>query len=150
MLKQGDKAPDLSGLDQDGKPVSLKDFKGKKLVLFFYPKDNTPGCTAQACSLRDEHDELLEAGYEVLGASADSPRKHRNFIAKYELPFRLLSDPDRNTIDAYGVWGQKKFMGITFEGIIRTTFLIDGNGMIERIIREVNTSEHAAQVLQRT
>ena len=150
MLKEGDKAPELSGMDQDGKPVSLRDYEGRKLVLFFYPKDNTPGCTAQACSLRDEHDELLEAGYEVLGVSADSPRKHRNFIAKYDLPFRLLSDPERRTIDAYGVWGEKKFMGITFEGIIRTTFLIDGNGVIERIIRDVKTSDHAAQVLQRS
>lgn len=148
MLKEGDKAPELSDVDQDGKPVSLRDYAGKKLVLFFYPKDNTPGCTAQACSLRDEHDELLEAGYAVLGVSADSQRKHRNFIAKYDLPFRLLSDPDRRTINAYGVWGQKKFMGISFEGIIRTTFLINENGRIERIIRDVNTKEHAAQVLQ--
>ncbi len=148
MLKEGDKAPPIHGTDQDGKPVSLSEYTGKKLVLYFYPKDNTPGCTAQACSLRDRHQELLRSGHEVLGVSPDSERKHRNFIKKYALPFRLLSDPEKRTINAYGVWGRKKFMGIEFDGVIRTTFVIDERGVIERIIRDINTKQHAGQVLQ--
>lgn len=147
MLKPGDKAPELHGQDQDGIPVSLKDYAGRKVVLFFYPKDDTPGCIKEACSLRDEHEQLRQAGYEVLGVSADPPRSHRNFIAKYKLPYRLLSDPDRRTIKAYGAWGRKKFLGIPFTGIMRTTFLIDQYGTIERIIRDVDTAGHARQIL---
>jgi peroxiredoxin Q/BCP len=149
MLNEGDMAPELIGLDQDEKPVSLSQYAGRKLVLFFYPQDDTPGCIKEACSLRDEHEELMQAGYEVLGVSADSPRSHRNFIAKYKLPYRLLSDPDRRTIKAYGVLGRKKFLGISFTGIVRTTFLIDERGRIERIIRDVDTAGHARQVLEK-
>ncbi len=150
MLKEGDKAPELHGVDQDGQPVSLKDHAGRKLVLYFYPKDDTPGCTAQACSLRDEHEKLRSSGLDVLGVSPDTPRKHRNFIRKYDLPFRLLADEQKETAKAYGVWGPKKFMGREYEGVIRTTFLIDEHGRIERIIRDVDTKEHAGQVLEHT
>jgi thioredoxin-dependent peroxiredoxin len=148
MLKEGDKAPGLSGVDQDGNPVSLRDYAGKKLVLYFYPKDDTPGCTAQACSLRDEHETLLSSGHEVLGVSPDSPKKHQKFIQKYDLPFRLLADEEKVTVNAYGVWGRKKFMGREYDGVIRTTFLINGEGFIERIIRDIDTKGHAAQVLE--
>jgi thioredoxin-dependent peroxiredoxin len=147
MLREGDMAPELSGVDQEGKPVSLKDYAGRKLVLYFYPKDDTPGCTAQACSLRDEHETLLASGYAVLGVSPDGPKKHQKFIAKYALPFRLLADEEKLTAQAYGVWGRKKFMGREYDGVIRTTFLIDEGGRIQRIIRDVDTREHAAQVM---
>lgn len=147
-LKTGDKAPAFSGIDQDGKPVKLADFAGRKLVLYFYPKDDTPGCTAEACSLRDEHAALRKAGYEVLGVSPDKAAKHKKFADKYDLPFRLLADPDKVAANAYGVWGRKKFMGREYDGILRTTFLIDGNGVIERIINDVRTKDHAAQVLE--
>ena len=146
-LKTGQKAPAFHGVDQDGRPVSLADFKGRKMVLYFYPKDDTPGCTAEACSLRDEHAALRKAGYEVLGVSPDKATKHKKFADKYSLPFRLLADPDKEAANAYAVWGRKKFMGREYDGILRTTFLIDGNGVIERIINEVRTKDHAAQVL---
>ncbi|MBK9060383.1 MAG: thioredoxin-dependent thiol peroxidase [Flavobacteriales bacterium] len=136
-LKTGDIAPAFSGIDQDGKPVTLADFAGRKLVLYFYPKDDTPGCTAEACSLRDEHAALRKAYYEVLGVSPDKATKHNKFADKYDLPFRLLADPDKVAANAYGVWGRKKFMGREYDGILRTTFLIDGNGVIERIINDV-------------
>jgi peroxiredoxin Q/BCP len=147
-LKPGDKAPALHGVDQDGNDVSLKDYAGRKLVLYFYPKDDTPGCTAEACSLRDEHEALRTAGYEVLGVSPDKPAKHRKFIDKYALPFRLLADTDHAVAEAYGAWGRKKFMGREYDGILRSTFLIDGKGIIERIITEVRTKDHARQVLE--
>jgi peroxiredoxin Q/BCP len=147
-LKEGDKAPALSGADQDGSPVSLLDYSGRKLVLYFYPKDDTPGCTAEACSLRDEHDALRIAGYEVLGVSPDKPEKHRKFIDKFKLPFRLLADTDTQVAKAYGAWGRKKFMGREYDGILRSTFLIDAHGRIERIIRNVRTKDHAQQVLE--
>ena len=149
-LKEGDKAPDFESKDQNGAPVKLSDYKGKKVVLYFYPKDDTPGCTAQACSLRDEHTKLQASGMEVLGVSPDTPKKHQKFIKKYDLPFRLLADEEKKNANAYGVWGRKKFMGIEFDGVIRTTFLIDGNGTIERIMRDINTKEHAGQVLERS
>jgi peroxiredoxin Q/BCP len=148
QLNEGDKAPALSGADQDGTPVSLLDYAGRKLVLYFYPKDDTPGCTAEACSLRDEHDRLKEAGYEVLGVSPDKVEKHRKFIAKYKLPFRLLADTDSAVAKAYGAWGHKKFMGREYDGILRSTFLINEEGRIEHIIRNVRTKDHAQQIFE--
>lgn len=147
-LKVGDKAPKLTGLDQDEKPVSLADYAGQKLVLYFYPKDDTPGCTAEACSLRDEHIALKKAGYSILGASPDSVAKHIKFRAKYELPFRLLADTDAAVAKAYGAWGPKQFMGRSYEGILRSTFLIDEQGLIEKIITKVRTKDHATQILE--
>lgn len=148
LLQEGDEAPALSGVDQDGVPVSLKDYAGRKLVLYFYPKDDTPGCTAEACSLRDDHDALRNAGYEVLGVSPDKPERHRKFIDKYKLSFRLLADTDTTVAKAYGAWGPKKFMGREYDGILRSTFLIDEQGRIARIIRTVRTKDHAQQVLE--
>lgn len=147
-LKKGDKAPDFKVKDQSGKTVKLSDFKGKKLVLFFYPKASTPGCTAEACNLRDNYSEFIKKGYEILGVSADSEKRQQNFIEKNNLPFSLLADEDKSVIEAYGVWGPKKFMGRTFDGIHRTTFVIDENGIIEDVITKVNTKEHASQVLK--
>jgi thioredoxin-dependent peroxiredoxin len=147
-LKPGDKAPDFKGTDQDEKPVSLADYKGKKVILYFYPKDNTPGCTDEACSLRDGYDELLKHGYDVIGVSADSSKSHMGFIKKFNLPFRLIADTDKNIIRAYGVWGEKKMYGKSYEGIIRTTFVIAENGLIEEVIDKVKTKEHAHQIMQ--
>jgi thioredoxin-dependent peroxiredoxin len=147
LLKTGIKAPEFRGLDQDGRSFGLKDYAGRKLVLYFYPKDDTPGCTAEACSLRDEHAALRKLGYEVVGVSADEVKKHKKFATKYALPFRLLADTERTAIEAYGVWGRKKFMGREFDGIIRTTFIINEKGVIERIITAVRTADHAQQVM---
>ena len=147
-LKIGDKAPGFSGIDQEGQPVSLTDLAGRKLVLYFYPKDDTPGCTAEACSLRDDHAALRKAGYEVLGVSPDKVTKHKKFADKYDLPFRLLADTEKEVANAYGVWGLKKFMGREYDGIFRTTFLIDEKGVIEDIITKVRTKDHGAQILE--
>jgi len=147
-LKEGDKAPDFTGIDQDGKTISLKDYKGKKVVLYFYPKDDTPGCTAESCNLRDNYSVLKKKGYEVLGVSADSVKSHKKFEQKFKLPFPLLADTDRKIIDAYSVWGKKKFWGKEFMGIVRTTFLIDEKGKIEKVIKEVDTAGHTEQVLE--
>ena len=146
-LKEGDPAPDFAGVDQYGKEVRLSDFSGKKLVLYFYPKDNTPGCTAEACNLRDHHEELNTKGYEVLGVSADSVNSHVKFSEKFNLPFRLMADTNKEIIKAYGAWGPKKFMGRAYDGIIRTTFIIDEKSRIEKIISKVKTGEHAGQVM---
>lgn len=146
-LKAGDKAPDFRGKNQDGKDISLKDFKGKKLVLYFYPKDNTSGCTAEACNLRDNHSLLLNSGYTVIGVSPDSEKSHAGFRQKYNLPFDLIADTGQSIMKAYGVWGEKKMYGKTYMGVIRTTFLIDENGVIERIIEKVDTKNHASQIL---
>ncbi|MFT6440727.1 MAG: peroxiredoxin Q/BCP [Salibacteraceae bacterium] len=146
-LKAGDKAPDFSGLNEKDETISLNDFKGKKLVLYFYPKDMTPGCTTQSCNLRDNYDTLLKQGYEVLGVSADSTKRHIKFIEKYDLPFSLLADEDHTVLNAYGVWGLKKFMGKEYDGIHRTTFVIDENGIIIEVIGKVKTKEHAEQIL---
>ena len=146
-LKAGDKAPDFSGLNEKDETISLNDFKGKKLVLYFYPKDMTPGCTTQSCNLRDNYDILLKQGYEVLGVSADSTKRHIKFIEKYDLPFSLLADEDHTVLNAFGVWGPKKFMGKEFDGIHRTTFVIDENGIIIEVIGKVKTKEHAEQIL---
>ncbi|MFC6859651.1 thioredoxin-dependent thiol peroxidase [Zunongwangia atlantica] len=146
-LKAGDKAPDFTVEDQDGNEVKLSDFKGKKLVLFFYPKASTPGCTAEACNLRDNWEVFKEKGYAILGVSADSKRRQTNFKAKNELPFPLLADEEKEVINAYGVWGPKKFMGKEYDGIHRTTFVIDEDGKIEEVIGKVKTKDHAAQIL---
>jgi len=147
-LKEGDKAPDFKGKDQDGKLVSLDDFKGHKLVLYFYPKDSTPGCTSQACNLRDNYDYLLKNGYKVLGVSADSEKSHKKFIEKNNLPFPLISDTEKEILKAYDVWGLKKFMGKEHMGTKRTTFVIDEQGTIEEIIEKVKTKDHTAQIIK--
>lgn len=146
-IKVGDKAPNFSAKDQGGKLHSLADYQGKKLVLFFYPKANTPGCTAEACNLRDNYKALQERGYELLGVSADSAKRQTNFKEKYNLPFPLLADEDKKVIKAYGVWGKKKNFGKEYEGIHRTTFLINQDGEIEEVISKVKTKDHAAQIL---
>jgi len=146
-LKPGDNAPEFTGKDQSGNDVSLADFKGNKLVIYFYPKDNTPGCTSQACNLRDNYDLLLSKGYKVLGVSADSEKSHQKFIEKFELPFPLIADTEKEIIKAFGVWGPKKFMGKTYDGIHRTTFVIDENGIIEEVISKVDTKKHTEQII---
>lgn len=145
--KIGDKAPDFKAVDQDGQPIKLTDFKGKRLILYFYPKDNTSGCTAEACSLRDGYEELNRLGCEVVGVSPDSEKSHRGFIQKYSLPFRLLADTDKQVAKAYGVWGEKKMYGKAYMGILRTTFVIDANGVITHIFDKVDTKDHVNQIL---
>lgn len=147
-IKAGDKAPDFKVVNQNNVEVSLGDFKGKKLILFFYPKDNTPGCTAESCNLRDNYSQLNSLGFEILGVSADSIESHQKFIAKYDLPFDLLSDTNRELIQSFGVWGPKKFMGKEYEGIHRTTFIIDENGIVEKVFSKVKTKEHSEQILK--
>lgn len=146
-LQKGDKAPDFNALDQDGNTHSLIDYNGKKLVLFFYPKASTPGCTAEACDLRDNFSRFESNNYAILGVSADSAKAQSKFKDKYEFPFPLLADENRAVIEAFGVWGPKKFMGKEYDGIHRTTFVIDENGIIEEIIDKVKTKEHANQIL---
>lgn len=142
-------APEVLGVDQDGKEVKLSDFAGKKLVLYFYPKDNTPGCTAEACSLRDHMDELRERGYAVVGVSSDGEASHRRFIEKHGLPFRLIADTEHKLQEEMGVWGEKSMCGRKYMGTLRTTFVIDGEGRIERVMgpKEVKTKVHAEQIL---
>jgi len=147
-LKVGDKVPEFSANDQDGNQVSLSDYKGKKLVVFFYPRANTPGCTAEACNLRDNYAALQAKGYELLGVSEDSEKKQANFRSKYEFPFPLLADEDHTVIDTFGVWGPKKFMGKEYDGLHRTTFIIDGDGTVEQVIAKVKTKDHANQILE--
>ncbi len=147
-LKAGDKAPNFKAEDQDGNEITLADYKGKKLVLFFYPKASTPGCTAEACNLNDNLDKLKSQGYEVLGVSADTKKKQQNFKNKYDFKYPLLADEDKKVINAYGVWGPKKFMGKEYDGIHRTTFLIDEEGKIEEVISKVKTKEHSNQILK--
>lgn len=146
-LKQGDKAPNFSGLDQDGKTHTLADYKGKKLVVFFYPKASTPGCTSEACDLRDNFNKFEAQNYALLGVSADSAKAQAKFIEKYDLPFPLLADEDKSVINAFGVWGPKKFMGKEYDGIHRTTFIINEDGIIDDVIDKVKTKEHAVQIL---
>ena len=147
-LKVGDVAPDFSVNDQNGNPVKLSDFKGKKVVLYFYPKDNTPGCTAEACNLRDNYQALQKAGYEILGVSKDSEKSHTNFIKKYELPFTLLADSKGDIHEKYGTWVEKSMYGRKYMGTARVTFLIDEDGTIEEIIEKVKTKDHTAQILK--
>ncbi len=147
-LKKGDKAPAFSGKDQDGNIHSLADYKGKKLVVFFYPKANTPGCTAEACDLRDNYSRFEANNYALLGVSADNAKAQSNFKNKFDFPFPLLADEDKSVINAFGVWGPKKFMGKEYDGIHRTTFVIDENGVIEDVISEVKTKAHANQILK--
>lgn len=147
-LKEGDKAPDFKGVDQDENAISLAGYKGKKLILYFYPKDDTPGCTAEACNLRDNFSILKSKGYELLGVSPDSTKKHQKFIGKYNLPFPLIADTEKEVSNAYGVWGPKQFMGKTYDGVHRTTFVIDEEGRIEKIYTKVNTQAHAEQILE--
>ncbi len=146
-LQAGDKVPNFKTKDQDGNTISFSDYKGKKLVVFFYPKANTPGCTAEACNLRDNYAELQAQGYEILGVSADGEKKQKNFRDKFEFPFPLLADEDKTVINTFGVWGPKKFMGREYDGIHRITFLIDEEGTVTEVIDKVKTKEHAAQIL---
>jgi len=146
-LKPGDKAPSFSGLNENGEKVLLNDFKGKKLVLYFYPKDDTPGCTAEACDLRDNYNRFIEKGYAIIGVSPDSEKKHLKFIDKYDLPFSLIADTEKTVCENYGVWVEKSMYGRQYMGVARSTFIIDGDGFIETIIEKVKTKEHAAQIL---
>lgn len=148
MLKIGDIAPVINSIDQNGSVITLDQFKGKKVVLYFYPKDMTPGCTMQSCNLRDNYHLFIDNGYVVLGCSADSPAKHQKFIEKYDLPFPLISDENKEVVNNYGVWGPKKFMGKTYEGITRTTFIIDEKGIIQDIITKVKTKDHTSQIIK--
>jgi peroxiredoxin Q/BCP len=146
-LQPGHPAPGFTVTDQDGKEISLSDFKGKKIALYFYPKDDTPGCTAQACNLRDNISALKAAGIQVLGISTDSEKSHKKFETKFHLPFPLLADTEKKLVTDYGVWGEKKFMGRTFMGTNRVTYLINENGVIDHVIEKVDTKDHTAQIL---
>ena len=148
QLKEGERAPLFKGKDQDGKWVGLEDFKGKKVVLYFYPKDETPGCTAEACNLRDNYESLLGKGFAIIGVSPDDENSHAKFKAKFELPFSLIADPERRILDAYGVWGEKNLYGKKSMGVLRTTFVIDEAGAIIKIIRKVNTGNHTQQIFE--
>ena len=148
MLKEGDKAPNFNSKDQDGNPVKLSDFKGKKVVLYFYPKDDTPGCTKEACSFRDADDVYQKKGIKVLGVSTDDEKSHQKFISKFQLPFDLLADTDKSIVEGYGVWGEKSMYGKKYMGTNRKTFLIDENGKIAKIFDKVNVAEHADEVLE--
>ena len=148
MLKIGHKAPDFKAVDGDGRTVALSDYKGKKLVIYFYPKDNTPGCTAEACDLRDNYHRFQAAGYEILGVSKDSEKSHRSFAEKYSLPFRLVADTDTAILQAYDAWGEKSLYGKKYMGALRKTYVIDEHGVITDIIDKVNTKAHSAQILK--
>lgn len=146
-LKEGDKAPDFTAKDQNGKTVSLADYKGKNVILYFYPKDDTPGCTAESCSFRDNYQSLLSKGFEVIGVSTDDEKSHKKFETKYSLPFTLIADNDQQIVEAYGVWAEKNMYGKKYMGTVRTTFTIDGNGVISHIINKVDTQNSSQQVL---
>ena len=147
MIDEGTKAPFFSGITQDETSVSLSDFTGKKLILYFYPKDNTPGCSVEADNLAQNYKRLQQAGYEVVGVSPDSVERHKKFAEKFNLPFPLIADTEKKILEAYGVWGEKKMYGRTYMGVFRTTFIIDENGIIERVIKKVKTKDHANQIL---
>ena len=147
-LKIGDTAPDIEAIDNNGNKVTLKSFSGKKVILYFYPKDNTPGCTMESCNLRDNYENLKEQGYEVIGVSADNEKTHQKFISRFKLPFKLIADTDKKVLNDYGVWGEKKFMGRTYQGIHRITFVISEDGVIENIITKVKTKDHSKQILE--
>jgi peroxiredoxin Q/BCP len=146
-LSIGDKAPDFQSKDQNGNPISLSNFKGKKVVLYFYPKDNTPGCTAESCNLRDNYSQFQKSGFEILGVSSDNEKSHQKFIEKFELPFPLIADTDKTVHEAYGTWVEKSMYGRKYMGTARTTFVIDGNGILTDIIEKVNTKDHTSQLL---
>jgi len=148
QLTQGMPAPQFEGIDQNGNTVKLSSFTGKKIVLYFYPKDDTPGCTAEACSLRDNYKDLLNKGFIVLGVSPDSEKSHQKFAGKYSLPFPLIADPEKKILTAYGAYGEKVMYGKKVMGVIRTTFIIDEKGMIEKVIKKVDTKEHATQIFR--
>lgn len=148
MLKAGDKVPAFESIDQDGNSIKLSDFEGKKVVVYFYPKDNTPGCTAESCNLRDNYEALQAQGYEVIGVSQDSEASHKKFISKYELPFRLIADTNHKVHEAFGTWGEKKMYGKTYMGTLRTTFLINEEGVVDEVIEKVKTKDHTAQILK--
>jgi len=147
ILKSGDQAPDFTFTGEDGQQKKLSDFRGRKVVLYFYPKDNTPGCTQEACSLRDGYEELTGKGYEVIGVSPDSLKSHAGFRSKHKLPFHLVSDTDKSIATSYGAWGKKKMMGREYMGVIRTTFIIDETGLIDKVIDKVDTRNHSGQVI---
>ncbi|MFT7613020.1 MAG: peroxiredoxin Q/BCP [Parvicellaceae bacterium] len=147
-LKEGDKAPQIDAVDESGDKITLDQFKGNKVVLFFYPRDNTPTCTVEACNLRDNYPELTNKGYKIIGISTDTEKKHQNFIKKFSLPYPLIADVDKKVVNDYGVWGPKKFMGREFDGIHRTTFVINEEGLIEKIIQKVKAKEHTQQILE--
>lgn len=147
LLTEGTKAPAFKGINEKGETVSLAQYKGKKLVLYFYPKDSTPGCTAEACDLRDNYHQFQAKGYEILGVSPDSAKSHVKFITKYDLPFSLLADEDHSIAEAFGAWGEKKLYGKTYMGVIRSTFIIDEKGKIEKVIEKVDTKAHSKQIL---
>ncbi|MGD0754661.1 MAG: thioredoxin-dependent thiol peroxidase [Bacteroidales bacterium] len=146
QLKEGMKAPGFEGIDQNGKSLKLSDFSGKKVVLYFYPKDNTPGCTAEACNLRDNWDSFLNKGFVIIGVSPDNEKSHKGFAGKYSLPFSLIADTSKKILNDYGVWGEKKMYGKSYMGVIRTTFIIDEKGVIEKIITKVDTGSHTEQI----
>lgn len=146
-LKPGDKSPIFEGIDQDGNTIKSSDYQGKPLIIFFYPKDNTPGCTNQVCNLRDNYQTLFDAGYQIIGVSADSSKSHKKFIEKHRLPFPLIADTDKTIIEAFGIWGEKKFMGRKYMGIHRKTFVLDGDHNIVHVIEKVKTKDHANQIL---
>lgn len=148
ILKEGDKAPNFKGFDQNGEEISLDQYKGKKIVLYFYPKDNTPGCTAESCNLRDNYDDLLEKGLDVIGVSPDSEVSHKKFIEKHKLPFRLISDPEKEILKLYNAWGEKKLYGRVYDGVLRKTFIISENQIIEKIFVKVQTKDHANQIFK--
>ncbi|MBN2165839.1 MAG: thioredoxin-dependent thiol peroxidase [Marinilabiliaceae bacterium] len=148
QLKEGDKAPVFSGINQNGESISLTNYKGKKVILYFYPRDNTPGCTAEACNLNDNLNDLLSKGFEIIGVSPDSEASHKKFIEKYGLKFNLISDKEKSILQLYGAWGEKKMYGKTSIGVFRSTFIIDENGQIEKIIWKVDTINHTSQILK--
>jgi peroxiredoxin Q/BCP len=145
-LKEGDLAPAIEAVDQSGEMITLKEYRGKKIVLYFYPRDNTPGCTAESCDLRDNYSQFIEKGFEVIGVSADSEKSHQKFISKYNLPFRLISDEDKKVLKDYSAWGEKKSYGKSYMGILRKTYIIDEKGYVEKIIEKVKTKEHSRQI----
>ena len=147
-LSKGAEAPSFEAIDQDGKTIRLKDFVGKKVILYFYPKDDTPGCTAEACDLRDNYQRWINKGFEVIGISPDSEKSHKKFKEKYNLPFNLLADPDKKIIKAYGAWGTKKMYGRSYDGVLRTTYVIDEEGIIEEVLSKVDTKNHTSQIMQ--
>jgi len=148
LLKEGDKAPTFKGIDQNGEEISLDQYQGKKVVLYFYPKDNTAGCTAEACNLRDNYSEFLNKGMDVIGVSPDSEISHQKFIDKHDLPFRLISDPDKEILNKYNAWGEKKMYGKTYQGVLRKTFIIAEDQTIEKIIEKVKTKDHTNQIFK--